>query len=89
MRKLQGAQQLFKPTITAVLTKPFRRRNAKRREFIRVKLTFTPGGTVLAEPYKNVSSGDILSMSFADGLAVIPEGVKEINEGEYVTVIMF
>jgi molybdopterin molybdotransferase len=88
LRKLQGAKRLFKPTITAVLTAPFRRKNAKRREFIRVKLEFRGDGTVLATPYGNTSSGDMLSMAFADGLAIIHEGVTEVNDGEYVPVIL-
>ncbi len=86
LRKLQGAKELFKPTLRAVMTETFRRRGAKRREFIRVKLDFT-GGKVYAKPYKNTSSGDILSMGFANGLAVVPEGVKEIPEGGEVEVV--
>ncbi len=88
MRKLQGAKELFKPTVRATFTEPFRRRNAKRREFIRVKLSTSPEGELLATPYPNTSSGDLLSMSFADGLAVVPEGVGEIREGESAAVIL-
>ena len=89
LRKLQGAKELFKPKFKAILTKEFKRRGAQRREFIRVKLHFEEDGIVYATPYWNVSSGDILSMGFANGVAIIYEGVKEVKKGDPVEVIMF
>jgi len=89
LRKLQGAKDLFKPKIKAILTEDFKRKNAKRREFIRVKLHFEENGTVYATPYWNTSSGDILSMGFANGVGIVYEGVNEIKKGEPIEVIMF
>ena len=89
LRKLEGAKELFKPKIRAVLTEDFKRKNAKRREFIRVKVSFGYDGTVYAKPYWNVSSGDILSTGFANGVAIVYEGVKEIKKGQPVEVILF
>ncbi len=88
MRKLMGAKDLFKPKVKAILTQDFKRRGAKRREFIRVKVNFGEDGQIYATPYKNVSSGDILSMSFANGLGIVYEGVKEIKKGEPIEVIL-
>ncbi len=88
MRKLMGAKDLFKPKVKAILTQDFKRRGAKRREFIRVKVSFGEDGQIYATPYKNVSSGDILSMSFANGLGIVYEGVKEIKKGEPIEVIL-
>jgi molybdopterin molybdotransferase len=89
LRKLSGAKELFKPKVKAILTGDFKRRNAKRREFIRVKLTFGEDGTIYATPYRNVSSGDMLSMSFANGVGIVYEGVKEVKKGEPIEVIIF
>ena len=88
LRKLQGAKELFKPKIKAVLTEDFRRKGAQRREFIRVRVTFGEDGTAYAQPYRNTSSGDMLSMGFANALAVVYEGVKEIKQGQPVEVIL-
>ena len=88
LRKLQGAKELFKPKIKAVLTEDFRRRGAQRREFIRVRVNFGEDGTAYAQPYRNTSSGDMLSMGFANALAVVYEGVKEIKQGQPVEVIL-
>lgn len=89
IRKIQGAKDLFKPKVKAVLTKDFKRKNAQRREYIRVRVNFGEDGTVYAEPYKNTSSGDMLSMGFANGVAAIYEGVKEVGKGQTVEVILF
>ncbi len=89
LRKLQGAKTLFRPKVKATLTEDFRRKNARRREFIRVKVSFGEDGRVSATPYWNTSSGDILSMGFADGVAIVYEGVKEVKKGEEVEVILF
>ncbi|HIO41702.1 MAG TPA: molybdopterin molybdenumtransferase MoeA [Aquifex sp.] len=89
LRKLQGAKDLFKPKVKAILTEDFRRKGAKRREFIRVKVHFGEDGTVYATPYWNVSSGDMLSMGFANGVGIVYEGVKEVKKGEPIEVILF
>ena len=89
LRKLQGAKDLFKPKVKAILTEDFRRKGAKRREFIRVKVHFGEDGMVYATPYWNVSSGDMLSMGFANGVGIVYEGVKEVKKGEPIEVILF
>ncbi|NPB05436.1 MAG: molybdopterin molybdotransferase MoeA [Aquificae bacterium] len=89
LRKLQGAKRLFKPKVRALLTEDFRRKNASRREFIRVRLSFGEDGTLFATPYRNTSSGDVLSLGFADGVAVIYEGVKEVERNRPVEVVLF
>jgi len=89
MRKLQGARELFKPKIKAILTEDFKRKGAQRREYIRVKVHFGEDGTAYATPYWNVSSGDMLSMGFANGVGIVYEGVKEVKKGEPIEVILF
>jgi len=89
LRKMQGAKDLFKPKVKALLTEDFKRKSAKRREFIRVKVHFGKDGTVYATPYWNTSSGDILSMGFANGVGIVYEGVKEVKRGEPIEVILF
>ena len=89
LRKMQGAKELFKPKVKAILTEDFKRKNAKRREFIRVKVHFGEDGTVYATPYWNVSSGDMLSMGFANGVGIVYEGVKEVKKGQTIEVILF
>lgn len=89
LRKLTGAKELFKPKVKAILTEDFSRKSAKRREYIRVKIRYGEDGTVYATPYWNTSSGDMLSMGFADGVGIVYEGVKELKKGEPIEVILF
>ena len=89
LRKLMGAKDLFKPKVRAILTEDFRRKSSKRREYIRVKVHYGEDGTVYATPYRNTSSGDMLSMGFANGVGIVYEGVNEVKKGEPIEVILF
>jgi len=89
LRKLMGAKDLFKPKVRAILTEDFRRKSSKRREYIRVKVHYGEDGTVYATPYRNTSSGDMLSMGFANGVGIVYEGINEVKKGEPIEVILF
>lgn len=55
----------------------------KRREFMRVKITQDENKTNVLEHYPSRSSGILNSVSWADGLAIIPENT-ELNRGDLV-----
>ena len=55
----------------------------KRREFMRVKMVQNENNINVLEPYPSRSSGILNSVSWADGLAVIPENT-ELKQGDLV-----
>ena len=61
-------------------------RSDGRRSYIRVKLSRGSNGLV-AESTGIQSSGALMSMVLADGLAIIPEGIKYLPAGSGVQVI--
>lgn len=60
----------------------------RRQEYLRVRLSFSEEGRALLEYYPNQSSGVLTSASWADGFAVVREGVK-LEKGDEVEFIPF
>jgi molybdopterin molybdotransferase len=63
-------------------------RPAKRREFLRARLTTDGGGATEIEVYPSRSSGVLSSVAWADGLAVVHEG-QRIRKGDKIPYIPF
>jgi molybdopterin molybdotransferase len=83
--KMMGHTILGKPTIKAILDDPVT--NSGRRAFIRVVVARREG-QYHARTTGEQGSGVLTSMSKANGLAVIPEGVGFVAAGEEVAVQM-
>jgi len=89
IRKSLGAKSLFKKRVKAELTRPFKRRKADRLEFARCKLSYSlNGGGYRATPIKRQGSGALSALRGNTGLMVIPPGVREVEEGSKVEVIL-
>ncbi len=87
IRKMQGAQDIFKKRIKAILTEDYVRRDAKRREFARARLWFE-NGSLLCKPAKKQQSHMLSSYVGANSYMIIYEGVKELKKGEEVEVLL-
>lgn len=71
------------PTITVTNGETFR--SDGRRSYIRVTLKRN-GDAIVAYPTGTQSSGALMSMVLADGLMIVPEGMKEVPEGTELSV---
>ncbi len=85
LRKAMGASGVLPPVVNLTTTAPLR--GSERRTYVRVRV-FARGGELLAEPMRAQSSGATTSMSGANGLAVVQPGVREIEAGTVVPVIL-
>ena len=89
---------LVKPTLSKIAGRPFKQKTVKaiatadmhsdgRRSFNRVILS-QENGSIFATPTGTQSSGALMSMVKADGLAIIPEGITTVPAGAELTVIL-
>jgi molybdopterin molybdotransferase len=70
--------------ISAILTQPVRSPDW-RTDFQRGRINQV-GGVTYFEPYDDQGSGNLMSLSGPDGLAIIPIGVSKVEAGETVNV---
>ncbi len=88
IRTMLGAKEIFRRKYTAILTKGFKRRDAKRREFARARVWFEEG-RFLCEPHPKQQSHMLTSLVESNAYMIVPEGVSELSEGQKVEVVMF
>ncbi|MBI4330382.1 MAG: molybdopterin molybdotransferase MoeA [Chloroflexi bacterium] len=84
--KMMGKTTLEKPWVMARMADRVMNRDG-RRVYARVIVSRTNGG-YLARLTGEQGSAILTSMALADGLAVIPEDVTEVKEGDTVKVLM-
>jgi len=85
MLVMEGKTRLAKPAVEAILEEDVP--NSGRRHFMRVMVE-KRDGQYYARTTGGQGSGVLTSMVKANGLAVIPEGVRLVKAGESVTVQM-
>jgi len=83
--KMLGHSNLAKPTVQAIIDEPLT--NSGRRGFVRVVVSHEADG-YHARTTGEQGSGVLTSMSNANGLAVVPEGVRHVEPGEVLEVQM-
>lgn len=86
LRKLQGRSSLYSPTIHVRTGEEIPGARGLTR-FVRVRLERAPAGHWVASLTGPQGSGILTSMSAADALLVVPEGVPAIGEGELAEAI--
>ncbi|MDP6528426.1 MAG: molybdopterin molybdotransferase MoeA [Gemmatimonadota bacterium] len=86
LRLLQGDDQPDRPRLRC-LAKGRIHGPAPRRHFARVRVESTPDG-VFAREVGPHGSGNLRSMAEANGLAILREGVSEVQPGEPVEVLL-
>jgi molybdopterin molybdotransferase len=84
--KMQGACDVHLPTQT--VRAGFKVEPGSRQEYLRVRLQYQHGKLPLALPFADQGSSLLSSLSWADGLAVIPRDVA-VSEGEALDYIPF
>jgi molybdopterin molybdotransferase len=84
IRSLQGRRDVQRPVVTATAAEPLHS-SPHKRSFLRVRLARAAGGWSVS-PTGPQGSHVVTSIARADGLAVIPEDVLEVAEGEQVQV---
>jgi molybdopterin molybdotransferase len=87
LRRLGGHSRLHLPSVRATARESLRG-PVDVRTFLRVTLDAEGGGQWGARLSAPQGSGAIRNLALADGLAVLPEGVGEIGEGEGVAVLL-
>lgn len=85
LRKMAGHPQAAPPTVRAVLAEPVEK-VPELRFFQRCRLEPGPDGRLVARLTGSQSSGVLMSMLRADGLADLPEGPARLEAGTEVTV---
>ena len=83
--KMLGHRDLAKPTVRAILDEPVT--NSGRRGFIRVVVSRQADG-YHARTTGEQGSGVLTSMAKANGLAIVPEGIRHVEAGSELVVQM-
>jgi molybdopterin molybdotransferase len=83
--KMLGHLDLAKPTVRVILDEPLT--NSGRRGFVRVIVTRVADG-YHARTTGEQGSGVLTSMAKANGLAIVPEGIRYVEQGSELTVQM-
>lgn len=84
LRRMLGNARLYRRTVRARLQRAIKHKPG-RTEFVRVQLAHDDEGFVVQDT-GNQSSGVLLSMAQADGLAVVPAASEGMENGEHITV---
>jgi molybdopterin molybdotransferase len=84
--KMMGEKDLFKPTIEALI-EDSKANNCSRRTYARA-VVHKKNGHYSAKLTSHQKSGMLISMSLANGLAIIPEDIKGLKAGDKVRVMM-
>ena len=89
LRKIQGADEFFKPKVKGVLVEDFKRKKADRTEFVRCNFYYSPDeGKFLVSPLRRQGSGVLSALVGRRALMVVPKGVKTLNRGDSVDLIL-
>jgi len=89
LRKIQGADELFKPKVKGVLVEDFKRKKTDRTEFARCSFYYSPDeGKFLVSPLRRQGSGVLSALVGKRALMVVPKGVKTLNKGDSVDLIL-
>lgn len=86
LRRMLGAEPLFRPRVRATTTVPMRA-PAGKRQFARARLEVRDGAYVVT-PVGGSGSHLLAGMAAANALAVVPEDVTEVPAGSPVAVMM-
>lgn len=86
-RLLGMERQELRPTVKAVMSKKIATALGKKN-FVRVKV-FQKDEELIAEPVSAKGSGNLSTMTRANGFVIVPENREGLTEGEKVTVHLF
>jgi molybdopterin molybdotransferase len=82
--RLRGVRDLRKPTIRARLAEPVENQGG-RRHFVRATVAAGPGGPTV-RPTGEQGAGVLAALTRANGLLIIPDGVRRLKAGDEADV---
>ncbi|MEN8687307.1 MAG: gephyrin-like molybdotransferase Glp, partial [Desulfuromonadales bacterium] len=82
--KMMGHQRVIKPLVRAVMTETFTKKPG-RVQFLRVRVV-NDGGRLLASSAGDQNTGILLTLLRANGIAVLPAELEQVNTGEEIDV---
>jgi molybdopterin molybdotransferase len=88
LKKMMGDSARFNFTGKAKIEKDFKRKKAERQEYIPVKITRS-GMEAWAAPVKFNGSADMMALTGANGLLIVPVGINKLNNGDVCDVVWF
>ncbi len=89
LMKIQGAAEIFRPRVKGILVEDFKRRKADRTEFVRCSFSYSSEeGKFLVSPLRRQGSGVLSALVERRALMVVPKGVKSLNRGDSVDLIL-
>jgi molybdopterin molybdotransferase len=87
LRRLVGAEELFRPRINAAITRGWRSPDGKR-QYVRVQVVSDGVGGFAATPVGGPGSHLIASMAAANGLLIVPPEATEVPAGTVCAVML-
>ncbi|ADY73466.1 molybdenum cofactor synthesis domain protein [Desulfurobacterium thermolithotrophum DSM 11699] len=89
IRRMLGAQSIFRKKVKGVLAEEFKRKKSNRMEFARCKYVYdVESGEYKVFPLRKQGSGILSAMTGNVGLMVVPIGTDYIPTGELVDLIL-
>ncbi len=89
LMKIQGAAEIFRPRVKGVLVEDFKRKKADRTEFVRCSFSYSSEEEkFLVSPLRRQGSGVLSALVGRRSLMVVPKGVKSLNMGDSVDLIL-
>ena len=84
LRKMQGVQNLYRPTVTAVLKQDVKKHAESRRLYLRARLSQSDNGVYHVSVDPNQSSALLGALNRSNCLAVMYEGQRTFSAGDMV-----
>jgi molybdopterin molybdotransferase len=84
LRKMQGATELDRPVTRAILGQDIRKKNERRRVYIRARVERDENGCYRATPEPNQSSALLGALYRSNCLLIVPEGLMPLDAGATV-----
>ena len=87
LRKMLGAEMLYRPSMPAIVTEPMRSPDGKR-SYLRGVVERQPDGRATARSAGGQGSHYLSSLARANALLVVPEHVTEVPAGTVLTALL-
>jgi molybdopterin molybdotransferase len=84
LRKMQGMTALNRPLTRATLTRPAKKRDEKRRLYLRAHLEIDENGCYRVTPESNQSSALLGALNRSNCLMIVPEGLRSLSADDSV-----
>jgi len=87
LRAMMGAGTPVEPMPSAEISEPIRRRPG-RRGYIPARVEISESGSLLARPLPSMGSADLVALSRANALVVVPESAGALERGARLPVFL-